>query len=254
MTTPSHRLKLDRAEKHFMELDSLLASDERRVYPVSESFETQGKKSRWVYRLDLSAVAPDESFPVILGELLYNVRSALDHLVVAIAPVNRKSKTSFPINTKDPVAIDPQSGDYLDAEAARFWLSQIKGLPADCVTALKWLQPFEAANALGKPADDHPLAILSALQNADKHRQLVGVTTGLQQATLTVAGVAFSALPILVDGAVVEVSPTQVQVDVEGHAVVGVGGGQKVRGFYEFIDRLFNFILNEVLPRLEPLL
>jgi hypothetical protein len=38
---------------------------------------------------------PDPMIPVIIGEGLYNLRSALDHLAVPIAPRNRKASAAF---------------------------------------------------------------------------------------------------------------------------------------------------------------
>lgn len=253
--TPSHRLKIQRAEKHLEDLGAMLATTtSRKPYPVSEIFEPNGKKPGWVYRLDLSEAAPDEMFPIVLGDFLFNVRSALDQLVVGCAPANRKYKVSFPICAKDPLAVDQASGDYVNAEAASEWLSRTKGLPSDLVANLQALQPYENARKFSKQAEDHPLTILSALQNADKHRESIGVVTGLKQVEWCIEGIRLGHVPVIKHDTVLETSEHQVQVEIEGAAVVGLGRGNKIRDWDLVTGRILDFVAIEVLRRVEPFL
>ena len=136
----------------------------RREYPVIESMQPHRKAPVWIYNLDLSSGRVDERFAIVLGDYLFNIRSALDHLVVAIAPRKYKYDTSFPICTKDPLASDKTTGAYLDAEAARAWASRTQGLPHDCIAHLKALQPYEMARLQGGSAQSYPLSMLSAFQ------------------------------------------------------------------------------------------
>ena len=121
MATPSHRLKLYRADKHLSEFWWLIGSlGERREYPVIETMKPEKNDTRWEYQLDLSAVEPaSELLPIVIGDYLFNVRSALDHLIVAIAPRKKRYKVSFPIYGRDPLARHQSSGLYRDADAAR---------------------------------------------------------------------------------------------------------------------------------------
>jgi hypothetical protein len=253
--TPSHRLKLYRSDEHLKELKDILEPLRgRREYPVTESMQPQRKGPLWVYQLDLSSITLPEMFPIIFGDYLFNVRSALDHLVVALAPRKRKSKASFPICITDPLATDQATGDYLDTEAATGWLSRTQGLPNDCVAAITRLQPHDAATHHHMPARTHPLAILSAFQNADKHRELVPVVTGLAKAQVTYDGQPQGVVPTLKDRAILDRQPTQVDVKIEGTAVVGISRGKTVWDLDQFTYNLNTFVANEVLPRLEQFL
>ena len=251
--TPSHRLKLDRADKHLKELEALIRHlRTRRQYPVVESVQPQRKSPVWTYRLDLDGVQPPETFPIALGDYLFNVRSALDHLIVGIAARKHKYSASFPICTQDPLATDETTGDYLDGEEARKWLSRTEGLPDDCITCLKALQPYGAERLYQGRAETHPLTILSALQNADKHRELVAVLTGLSRVKVTVDGRVVPVGGVLQNGAVLDPpSPSKVDMKVEGVAIVGLKRANRVWDFDGFVSNLGAFIDNEALPRLE---
>jgi hypothetical protein len=255
VSTPSHRLKLYRSDKHLEEMQALIAPLRgRREYPVVESMKRKGKNSAWSYGLDLSGIRPPEDFPIILGDYLFDIRSALDHLVATIAPKKYRGTVEFPIWTEDPLARDKDRRGYLNAEEARRWHRVVRGLPDSCVTALRVLQPYEAARLTGKPARDHPLAILKVLQNADKHRELVVVVIGLTKAEMTVNGEAEGIVPMLKDGAELVRTPAQMAVKLEGAAAVGVQRGKVIYGLGDFVDRLSTFVVDEVLSRLEPFL
>jgi hypothetical protein len=257
VSTPSHRLKLERADKHLDELYELIDPLRgRREYPVVESMERYRNAMVWVYRLDLASVAMSERFPIVFGDYLFNVRSALDHLAVAIAPRKRRHSVSFPIFTEDPLARDERGGDYLHAEKARKWLSITKGLPDECVAQLTTLQPYHPHGLPGEryAPKNHSLTILSALQNADKHRELVPALTGLSQTEATIAGEVSGVVPTLRDGAVLVRAEAKMEVKVESAASVGVGGDDTVWNIDEFLARIGAFVRDEVLPRLEPFL
>lgn len=255
MSTPSHRLKLYRSDKHLKELKDILEPlRERREYPVSENVQPQREGLAWIYQLDLSSATLPEDFPIIFGDYMFNVRSALDHLVVAIAPRKHKRKVSFPIFTADPLRTDEATGNYIDSEAARAWITRTSSLPDDCVTRIKGLQPFEAARLHNSPARNHPLAILSTFQNADKHRELVPVITGLARAQVTYDGKPQHVVPVLNDRAILDRQPAKVDVKIEGTAVVGLKRGNRIWDLDQFTYNLNTFIANEVLPRLEPFL
>ena len=229
--TPSHILKLQRAEKHLEDLKSLVGPiGDRRPYPVIETHRTECKKPRWVYCLDLDAIEPDETFGLIYGDFLFNVRSALDHLMVALVPKKHKSRAQFPIFTNDPLATNDTNGCYLNADAASKWCLWTRGLPRDCVAALQALQPYDPAGGLTKPSELHAVAVLGALQNADKHRNLVEPLVALREPQITTDGIAED-LPShrLKNRAVLESSHRQMQVEIEGSAFVGVESAKRRR-------------------------
>ncbi len=255
MATPSHRLKLYRADEHIEQIEALTKPlRERREYPVVESMKPKRNAPEWEYRLDLRLIQPSERLPILVGDYLFNVRSALDHLIVAIAPRKYRRKVSFPILTGDPLARDETGGDYLDAEAAARWLSLVACLPDDCIAALKVLQPYEAAATHGHAPENHALALLSAFQNADKHRELINTVVGLGKVELHLDGEITYAVPIFKDGTVIADEGRKMDVKVEGVPVVGLKRGADVWSFDLLIAKLTAFIVDEALPRLEPFL
>jgi len=66
--------------------------------------------------------------PVIIGECLCDLRSALNHLAVAMAPRSRRASTAFPVEMSDPWETDATGAFVYDEERRRF-TSKIKGMP-----------------------------------------------------------------------------------------------------------------------------
>lgn len=115
-----------------------------------------------VVRLGEVAELPDD-FTAIVGDFFHNVRAALDHiawqLVLLDGGVPTRA-TAFPVRLRRPaggVDIPP-------------------GVNATTLAALEKVQPYNWGD---DPANFHlaPLAVLSHLNNVDKHRvPLIGVT------------------------------------------------------------------------------
>src|SRR4051812_26862537 len=102
MSNPSWRLKLRRAYEHLDELNEMLKIlGQSRPYLVEESVKRDRRGPEWTYRL-FSLPEPDAYLPVILGDFMFDVRSALDHIAVANVPTRRKDRASYPIFTVDP--------------------------------------------------------------------------------------------------------------------------------------------------------
>jgi hypothetical protein len=169
--TASWWLKLDRAEKHLCELEDLvLPCLQRDVYPTVKRWETYNHQRTYVYRLDLPELP--NGISIVIGDVMFNVRSALDHLAVAFATDNRKLKAQWPIFTCDVHAIDELTGDYLHKRDFKAWRKAVSGLPRDAVDYLESIQPWHFKEQ-GHDPRDHVMALLAQFQNADKHRQLV---------------------------------------------------------------------------------
>jgi len=252
--TPSHILKLKRADEHLVEIDALTESlGERREYPVIETMKPQHDGPCWEYVLDLSGVVTPERLPILIGDYLFNVRSGLDHLLVSMAPRKHRRKVSFPIHSTDPLARDPTSGDYRNAEAASRWLALCHCLPDDCIAPLTRLQPYYAGALHRGNAEHHALALLSGFQNADKHRELVDTVVNLTKIELDINGETTYVVPAFNDGTVVVTgSYEKMDVKVKGVASVGIQRGKETWGFDMMIDRLVKFVADAVLPSLEP--
>jgi hypothetical protein len=183
---PSWRVKLLRAEHHFGHFKLRIGSLPPEIYAVRKRFETYEGAQQWVWWADIPiADAPELS--AIVGDVLFNVRSALDHLAVALIPPERRTRhvlrrAQFPIFTCDIDERDPITGAYLHGNQRGNWDRQTQGLTKEALVAVKWHQPYNFASQ-GLDPRDSSLTVLSALQNADKHRQLVVFTRGIRDPT-----------------------------------------------------------------------
>ena len=129
--------------------------------------------------------------PVMVGDVLHNVRSGLDHLVGANVPRKRRRQAGFPIFMESPFGED---GEPLDNDRGDAWKKLTTGLPKPLLAQVRFIQPFNGpppetaafcvANGL-EPNEIQALAILSRLDNADKHRELIVVPWGLEDGTIT---------------------------------------------------------------------
>lgn len=151
------RLKLVRAEKHFQDITEIL---KRLEHGECEIIPEEQSDGLGVLRVRLSPKPPDD-LPVIVGDCLFNLRSALDHLVWQLVIVNKGTPTDrhfFPICSS--------SKAFSEAVAKHHRLDDA---PAKAVTLIESLQPYYTG-------ETHPLALLSKLHNVDKHRNLNLVT------------------------------------------------------------------------------
>jgi hypothetical protein len=122
--------------------------------------------------------APPRNWPLLAGEAIQNVRSALDHAVWA-AWRGVATNTGDGNHTQFPICDDQ------DSWKGKQW--QLKGVPSPVRTVVKRAQPYERVPQAPKLA---PLANLRTLSNTDKHRTLatfasivwfetVGVSSGV---------------------------------------------------------------------------
>lgn len=166
------RLKIDRAKHHLSNLCSAINAfnnSEREgdfvmVYPDFE---------RNCFDFEIGEVrGADPTWPAIIGDIVHNLRSALDHLACQLVMLNGKSvdcckssKTSF------PVCLTPES--FLNTSRRIAPL-----ISPDALALIEQLQPYMAANSpTANPSQREPrfsnLWILSELDIIDKHRTLV---------------------------------------------------------------------------------
>jgi len=239
----SWRLKLNRAQVHLDELsDLLLPYGEAHEYRITETVEQKGILS---YRA-WSRVIPDPLLAVILGDVLFNVRSALDHLAVALVPKKREYSASFPILTIDPDLAHPEDVEG-DAARQRVWKKATTGMSSAAVAIIRSNQPFSIAPApelsyVTLIPDDAVLALLSRFQNADKHRRLITTVHSLDLAAISVrlgtGEILSPSIPKLLpnqsakDGAVVFRSETEVHVQAKGTTKIAAGISKNKGGPY----------------------
>ncbi len=156
------RLKLDRAQRHLDWLNERLDELERgRAFAFRTYANADGTEH------DVRVIAkrtPQASWSVRIGELLFNLRSALDQLIVTMVKEHGGTVTSalqFPI-----FAID-------DSRTRASFRKQAAGLCDAALAELRSIQPYNGRNS------DHPLfkffeslRLLHELNRLDKHRFL----------------------------------------------------------------------------------
>lgn len=178
---PSHLSKLRRAEKHLIDLKSAVGEySAPHPYAVAESVE--GKKQKKVRRLEFTGDPAETDIPVIAADVVYNLRSSLEHLMGILVPPKERTSTMFPIFFQGVwEAIVPREGEQRVKERAR-WASVIKSLPPGAVAVLKQLQPPDDGG------DSNCLRIINQVSNKDRHRKLPVVAAGLRNVVITGEG------------------------------------------------------------------
>ena len=167
----SSRAKIKRAREH---LDFLQADFKRfhdsEPYEIRHELHAEAGKKLLVY-YPRAALSLDWS--VIIGEILFNLRSAFDHVIYSVGGTAKNSE--FPIFMK--------RADYFKLDGGRpahgSGLGKIRGITRkETLDAIESLQPFyrreenEArASARGK-VFIHGGEVLHKLCNIDKHRTL----------------------------------------------------------------------------------
>jgi len=155
------RRKLDRAQHHFNDLHARIKTS-LTAKPDGETINPELDEDGKTITLRLPSVqALDPDLPLIVGDCLHNLRSALDHLVFQLAKLNGATskdatKTSFPVA-------------LTSAEFNRKSKNFAAILTPAALTAIEDLQPYKTSN----PAATGYLWLLSQLDIIDKHRLLV---------------------------------------------------------------------------------
>jgi len=121
----------------------------------------------WEILTWLDADPPDPTFGVWAGELVHNVRSALDQLVFALVSENGHdpgAHTQFPIYDSETLWIrDIEQRDPVRNP------SPIRGVTDEGFAFIKATQPYHLKH---KKRPAHPLMQLLLMSNVDKHRTL----------------------------------------------------------------------------------
>jgi hypothetical protein len=183
--TDSWWLKFKRAQQHMVDIRR-----EARRYAHSQPYQTlpirqpQRYDSIQTYRLNI-AQQPDPMIAIMLGDFIHNLRSALDHVVVAASrPRSERATASFPISTENLWARDSKRRYIVrDKERRKSFLRAIRGLPPQAQTFIIRAQPYQVPER----AHESILAIISRLENADKHRELITIGTGLERPKIIVS-------------------------------------------------------------------
>jgi hypothetical protein len=124
---PSYIAKISRAKKHLVELheaiDEYAASS-----PYTVSHGVEGKKQKIIHRLVFTAQPENTEIPIIAADVIYNLRSALDHLMSCLVPNKQRSSVIFPVMFQG-VWDAPAPGENAERTKLRErWASDTKSL------------------------------------------------------------------------------------------------------------------------------
>jgi hypothetical protein len=150
------RAKLTRAGEHLDALEAAIREFlDSQPYRPRPGADTETQES--VIRIQIVRDAPVVEWGVVIGDVLHNLRSCLDHLAWHVGgnPPPNEATSEFPI--------------FLDrARYRRRGIAKIAGAPPDAQAIIEDLQPFQR----GDKAHLDPLWSLHELSNFDKHRLL----------------------------------------------------------------------------------
>jgi hypothetical protein len=147
------RAKLYRAGEHLKTLkQEMRVFRERRSYSIG-SYTHPDSGNYFLYAAPRPVPA---KVSAIVGDVLCNLRPALDHLVFALALLDSGKAQE---GTQFPICDTPE---FFERKRPR-WL---KGLSTEHITAIEALQPYEGRDG------SVWLAILRDLSNPDKHQEL----------------------------------------------------------------------------------
>jgi hypothetical protein len=151
------RAKVDRAKLHLRELET-----ENGSYFDSNPYEIRTKRDpntrRLIYYI-ASAQPPPVAIAAIAGDILQNLRSALDHLAYQLVLVGSGSVGPFNY-VYFPIA---DSAEKYESRK----IAQLKGARQDAIYAVEACKPYKGG--------DDTLWLIHRLNNIDKHRLLVTV-------------------------------------------------------------------------------
>lgn len=174
---PSYMAKVWRAKQHLINLEKAVDTfGAEHPYRVAERMEGKNKP-RPVRRLAFTAEAANTDIPMIAADLIYNLRSGLDHLMSALVANKDRRSAMFPIYFQGVwEAIVPGENQQRVKERVR-WASDVKTIPDDGIAVLKALQPPDGS------WDDPQvsmLQIINRLSNRDRHEKLPVIAAGLK--------------------------------------------------------------------------
>ena len=145
------RLRHERAREHLLDI-------RHRVEAVYENFGRVGAgrhpKTGGYAVMFPEVEQPPPTLSVRVGELLYNLRAALDYVVFELARLDSgavQDGTQFPIEDRQKVFYGRRRSTYL------------KGVSDEHVALIESYQPYKGCNWTG---------LLRSLSNPDKHRAL----------------------------------------------------------------------------------
>jgi hypothetical protein len=258
-------LKFDRAQVHLENLQAAVAPyTAGRKHNVTRAVESSALPTLWTYRVWFS-VEPDQRWGTLVGDYLFNMRSALDHIAVMLNPPRMKDKLIyFPMYRDDPWRFQEGTRRYVERDPVnrRNFSYSIKNMADEAQDIIHEVQPYTVAAAEGKPVDDYALVGLKRLNDTDKHRRMLVVNSGCDGARVTYlhpdghvveAAYAFPNEAAAANGAKLMDLPFEVEVEFMGSLSIGFGRrAQPVHkmDLLEAVSRLVQRILLTLEPHI----
>lgn len=181
MIVPSYIAKVARAKKHLIdlqaEIDRFAGS-----HPYTVRERVEGKMKRRVWRLTFTADPANTDIPIIAADVIYNLRSSLDHLMSSLVPRNQRSSAMFPVYFEGVWEPSQPGEDKQRRKERARWTSDTKALCEPALAILKSLQPADGG---GEEDGIDLLRLLYRLSNRDKHEKLPVVAAGLREPFVT---------------------------------------------------------------------
>ena len=250
MIPDSVRLKIDWAEKHLDALDAEIdrwtsgSRNPRRLQRIRNGVPPTE------YRAEMRFDPPiPDAVPMLIGDAVHNLRSALDHLACALADLEA-STTSETGQSDIEFPIYISKTKFNDTGARR-----IKKLPSSAQDEIKSLQPHHAGN----DARFHFLWVLHQLDIIDKHRRIsvLGgryslpdnyIPQARQGNELVIRGRIY--IPFK-DGDVIRIGDVdpEFEPDITGTVAIKFGDGPDESIDYSALRVIHKNISNDVLPR-----
>ena len=250
MIPDSVRLKVDWAEKHLDALDAEIhrwtsgPRNPRRLQRIRDGVPPTEFRAQ--FRFDPPIL---DTVPMLIGDAVHNLRSALDHLACALADleVPPTSETGQP-DIEFPIYIS-------EAEFIKRGARRIEKLPPSAQDEIKSLQPYRAGNN----ARFQLLWALHRLDIIDKHRRisiLAGryslpdnfVPQGRQGDEVIRDGRIYV---FFEDGDIIRIPGVdpEFKPDITGTIAIQFGDGPGERIEYSALRRIHKHISNDVIPR-----
>lgn len=165
--------KWRRAKSHLETLGRELGVSPGHAYGWSQRYRATAERHRdgREYRFHVDAVELDtKNWPLLVGDCLFNLRSALDHLIYELHV--RRFGENLPYDTRSgfPILDTQPDGKHGRAVDPAKW-REIEHLPYKQRRAVTWLQPYNRRNDEYRQIR-RSLNRLHDLNNIDKHRHL----------------------------------------------------------------------------------
>ena len=165
-----HHEKLAWSAQHLHTLD-LEIQDFMKRYPFrARCNHRDGTREFQVVVEEMPLLPPH--WPLMAGDAIHNMRSALDHLIWNLIDKSiEKPNPQQSLKVAYPVCLTHGkywgSGDQFPKNGMR--AQQAQWIGSDALAIVDGTQPYH----MGNLAHEHPLAVIAAYSNEDKHRNLV---------------------------------------------------------------------------------